>query len=596
MKKYDIFISYRREGGYQSADSIYQRLTNAGYSAFLDLEQLKAGKFNTKLLEVIDGCQDFILVLPPNALDRCANEDDWVRQEVEHAIKSGKNIVPVMLRGFVWPDVGSLPPSLRELPDYNGISAVDHNVFPENMERLKNHFLVSKRGMTWHSHKPLILSIIAGVVLLVCAAAFIGVRGHKDYEAACREVSMKMMTELVKMHLNVSVAKDVLDVWGQYKMDYSLPNEEMLAREVDFFMDKLMEPAVFSLSEGQKKLLYRHGIPVEDLEAVPLAAEIMYDEVMSFGETVKSAYDTAQIAYSDKMVHLSYDFLLTSLLGDCYAFLYLFSLMPDTVFENVREHFQTLTLLPPIPLDQSPGTYETLQNKAVNELNEINNKLGGEANDAELQLESLKYKLQLIEAEARNFYMEALETCALHPDDDQMTMWNSILMLASLAQSELEREIDEELDPDYIPGEFTEESDRISSKEKYDNVDKWLVQYQRYNPGNEAAVMDYVNSARAYYKAVAERRLDPEIGLLALSVADGLEDSSCKAGDIIIEADGKVVRSFWDFSEISSSGPVIHELKVLRLVDGALKEFSVRYDSDSPSYMTYAHLHQVEAR
>ena len=103
MKKFDIFISYRRAGGFEVADSVYQRLVAKHYSAFLDMEQLNAGTINTKLLDVIDGCKDFILILPPHALDRCSDEEDWVRREVEHAIKGGKNIIPIMLRGFEWP-------------------------------------------------------------------------------------------------------------------------------------------------------------------------------------------------------------------------------------------------------------------------------------------------------------------------------------------------------------------------------------------------------------------------------------------------------------------------------------------------------------
>ncbi|MBR3765583.1 MAG: toll/interleukin-1 receptor domain-containing protein, partial [Muribaculaceae bacterium] len=91
-QKYDIFISYRRDGGLELADSIYQRLINAGYSVFIDLEQLNSGRFNEKLLTVIENCTDFILVLPPNALDRCSDADDWVRLEIEHAKKHNKNI------------------------------------------------------------------------------------------------------------------------------------------------------------------------------------------------------------------------------------------------------------------------------------------------------------------------------------------------------------------------------------------------------------------------------------------------------------------------------------------------------------------------
>ena len=148
------------------ADSIYQRLINSGYAAFLDLEQLKSGKFNVKLLAVIEQCRDFVLILPPHALDRCVNEDDWVRQEIEHALKCGKNIIPIMLRGFEWPQPDELPESLQELPNYNGISASDHNVFVENVERLKRHFLQSKPGFTWRKYKTF-FGVVAVFLLIL---------------------------------------------------------------------------------------------------------------------------------------------------------------------------------------------------------------------------------------------------------------------------------------------------------------------------------------------------------------------------------------------------------------------------------------------
>ena len=81
MKHYDIFISYRRSS-YETANLIATRLKAAGYSVFFDMETLRSGKFNEQLYDVIDNCQDFVVVLPPDALDRCVNEDDWVRLEV----------------------------------------------------------------------------------------------------------------------------------------------------------------------------------------------------------------------------------------------------------------------------------------------------------------------------------------------------------------------------------------------------------------------------------------------------------------------------------------------------------------------------------
>lgn len=117
----DIFISYRREGGYAMARLLYECFHNAGLSVFLDLEELRAGPFNEKLYEAIDKCENFILVLPPNGLDRCTAEKDWLRLEIEHAIKQKKNIIPVMMVGFTFPD--NLPPSLQVLPFFNGVQS-----------------------------------------------------------------------------------------------------------------------------------------------------------------------------------------------------------------------------------------------------------------------------------------------------------------------------------------------------------------------------------------------------------------------------------------------------------------------------------------
>ncbi len=120
---YDIFISYRRDGGDALACLISEKLKQLGYDVFYDVESLRAGLFNTKLFSVIDNCKDVILVLPPNALDRCVSDDDWVRKEIEYAISRKKNIIPVMIRGFQWPDIKALPKMMQNLPNYNGISA-----------------------------------------------------------------------------------------------------------------------------------------------------------------------------------------------------------------------------------------------------------------------------------------------------------------------------------------------------------------------------------------------------------------------------------------------------------------------------------------
>ena len=117
----DIFISYRREGGYAMARLLYECFKNTGLSVFLDLEELRAGPFNDKLYEAIDSCENFVLVLPPNSLDRCVRQNDWLRLEIEHAIRQKKNVIPVMMDGFTFPE--DLPPSMQVLPFFNGVQS-----------------------------------------------------------------------------------------------------------------------------------------------------------------------------------------------------------------------------------------------------------------------------------------------------------------------------------------------------------------------------------------------------------------------------------------------------------------------------------------
>ena len=108
---YDVFISYRREGGSEMARLIYDRLSKYGITAFLDIEEMRSGPFNTQLYDRIDECGKVVLILPPHALDRCRDANDWVRLELEHAMAGGKTIIPVMLRAFEFP--GHLPESLK---------------------------------------------------------------------------------------------------------------------------------------------------------------------------------------------------------------------------------------------------------------------------------------------------------------------------------------------------------------------------------------------------------------------------------------------------------------------------------------------------
>lgn len=124
-EKYDIFISYRRkEGNGQSnvdkARSIYYELRARGYSVFFDFEECTDGYFSNKILPAIRTCNYFLLVLTKDALLRCSSKGDWVRREIEEAIRCGRKIIPVSPDGTFagWPD--DLPESLLPLAGEDG--------------------------------------------------------------------------------------------------------------------------------------------------------------------------------------------------------------------------------------------------------------------------------------------------------------------------------------------------------------------------------------------------------------------------------------------------------------------------------------------
>ena len=134
-----IFISYRRDGGDAMAYLLWERLLSHGYKVFFDVDSLGAGKFDARILKDIEKSSHVLLVLSPNALDRSQDKDDWVRKEIVHAVKCDKTIIPIILRGFKWPE--RFPKGMEGLDRYNGIEMTDLRHFTEDLDRLEELFI-----------------------------------------------------------------------------------------------------------------------------------------------------------------------------------------------------------------------------------------------------------------------------------------------------------------------------------------------------------------------------------------------------------------------------------------------------------------------
>lgn len=94
-----------------------------GFSVFIDVERLEAGKFDNNLLQSIRQAKHFLLVLTPNALERCVHDNeckDWVHREIVAALQSQCNIIPI-IDNFQWPEAEQLPEDMRAVCHFNGV-------------------------------------------------------------------------------------------------------------------------------------------------------------------------------------------------------------------------------------------------------------------------------------------------------------------------------------------------------------------------------------------------------------------------------------------------------------------------------------------
>ncbi|MBX7206758.1 MAG: toll/interleukin-1 receptor domain-containing protein [Verrucomicrobiaceae bacterium] len=142
MSTKTVFISYRRDStGKLFGRSIKEALTHFGYDVFLDVDRLDAGKWAAQILTQVPLRSHFLLLLTPGSLDRCAQEDDWVRKELLAAIHSGRNIVPVREESVNLDELNTCcPECVKALFDYQ-IATVQHAGFESDIKMLVERFI-----------------------------------------------------------------------------------------------------------------------------------------------------------------------------------------------------------------------------------------------------------------------------------------------------------------------------------------------------------------------------------------------------------------------------------------------------------------------
>ena len=142
---YDVFLSYRRKDsdGHSNVGTVRTfkyEFERHHYEVFFDYNDCTDEYFKDSILPAIRTCRHFVLVLTRGCFDRCKDEGDWLRREIEEAIKCGRKIIPITPDGEVevWPS--GLPESISNaLTGNDGLQITTihtDSIFEANMAQL----------------------------------------------------------------------------------------------------------------------------------------------------------------------------------------------------------------------------------------------------------------------------------------------------------------------------------------------------------------------------------------------------------------------------------------------------------------------------
>jgi len=144
-----IFINYRRGDDQAAAGRLYDRLLQHfdREQLFMDVDAIEPGvDFVKSLDEQVAACIAFIAVIGPRWLNarnndgnpRLDNPTDYVRVEIESALKRDIRVIPVLVDGASMPRPSDLPPSLQALARRNAVE-IAHHRFAADCDDLARH-------------------------------------------------------------------------------------------------------------------------------------------------------------------------------------------------------------------------------------------------------------------------------------------------------------------------------------------------------------------------------------------------------------------------------------------------------------------------
>lgn len=159
-----VFISYRRENTAGEARALFNDLTaRVGEdSVFMDVDSIALGRdFRSVLQETTASCDLMLVMIGRNWADfkddrgrtRLENPGDYVRLEIETALKRNIAVTPVLVQGARMPAPEELPTEIQDLAYRNGFE-LSHNRWESDVEEMLRRLRVEVPGEDRRDHRP----------------------------------------------------------------------------------------------------------------------------------------------------------------------------------------------------------------------------------------------------------------------------------------------------------------------------------------------------------------------------------------------------------------------------------------------------------
>lgn len=127
-----IFVSYRRADSEETVGRLYDHLQRrfGAREVFKDADSIPFGvDFRQAIAEAVQNCRILVAVIGPRWLDardeigqrRLDKPEDFVRLEIEAALRAGLHVIPILIGGAKMPQASLLPPGMADLSYRNAV-------------------------------------------------------------------------------------------------------------------------------------------------------------------------------------------------------------------------------------------------------------------------------------------------------------------------------------------------------------------------------------------------------------------------------------------------------------------------------------------